>query len=124
LRDEARTQNHLFSQEFRVTLFTDWLQFAQNQLRLTPSGWQRPSLAELERYLLVRVLRFTCGNQAEASRLLGLSRQLLRLKMLYRGLPSSRDYWSATDSCADTLDQPYAAAPRYHNRMTIYFQPE
>jgi transcriptional regulator with PAS, ATPase and Fis domain len=45
-----------------------------------------PRLADAERLLIARVLRFTGGNQSDAARLLGIERHRLRRKILLHGL--------------------------------------
>src|ERR1700722_15783233 len=46
----------------------------------------RPSHGQLDRFLLACVLEYTAGSQHKASRLLGISRQTLRLKLRDLGL--------------------------------------
>ena len=55
------------------------------------AGVEIMPLAELERRLLIRALRFTGGNQSQAAELLGIERHRLRRMMRRHGLePASR----------------------------------
>ena len=49
------------------------------------------SLAEMEKKLIVAVLRYTSGNRTHAAEVLGISREGLRTKMQKLALSSSAD---------------------------------
>ena len=49
------------------------------------------SLAEMEKKLILAVLRFTSSNRTRAAEILGISREGLRMKMQKLGLSSSVD---------------------------------
>jgi two-component system nitrogen regulation response regulator GlnG len=51
-------------------------------------------LALAERYLLTRVLHQTRGNQVQAAKMLGISRNNLRAKIRSLGITIERSVWS------------------------------
>lgn len=55
------------------------------------------ALEQMERELLMRVLRHTAGNQLQASRILGIARGSLRSKIRSLGISIGRNVWSEDD---------------------------
>ena len=54
-------------------------------------------MAVVERQLLTQVLRHTGGNQVQAARVLGITRNSLRFKLRALGITVERSVWSADD---------------------------
>lgn len=68
---------------------TDWASFAQMRIEAGADTLHAEAVAEAERKVIQHVLRHTAGNQAKASRILGITRVSLRKKMrLYRLSPT------------------------------------
>lgn len=60
---------------------TDWDTFIDSRLERGSDDLYADAVTETERKLLSRVLRHTHGNQAQASRILGITRASLRKKL-------------------------------------------
>ncbi len=68
---------------------TDWTSFAHMRIEAGADTLHAEAVAEAERKVIQHVLRHTGGNQAKASRILGITRVSLRKKMrLYRLSPT------------------------------------
>ncbi|MFN4258558.1 MAG: sigma-54-dependent transcriptional regulator [Gemmataceae bacterium] len=63
------------------TAFPDLRPFLQERLNQSTQSLYEETLLEMERQLLTEVLRHTGGNQAQASRILGITRNSLRFKI-------------------------------------------
>ena len=77
--------------------FVDWNGFVEERIRAGSQNLYAESLALMERALLTRVLRQTDGNQAQAARILGITRGSLRAKIRALGLKIERSIWSLDD---------------------------
>lgn len=77
--------------------FVDWNGFVEERIGAGSQNLYAESLALMERALLTRVLRHTEGNQAQASRILGITRGSLRVKIRALGLRIERSIWSLDD---------------------------
>jgi two-component system nitrogen regulation response regulator GlnG len=75
----------------------DWEGFLDDRLRAGSQDLYAESLAVMERSLLTRVLLHTEGNQAQAAKLLGITRGSLRNKIRTLGIQIGRSVWSAGD---------------------------
>ncbi|MCS6852947.1 MAG: sigma-54 dependent transcriptional regulator [Gemmataceae bacterium] len=71
-----------------------WDQFIDDRLHFGTTDLYAEWLALTERHLLLRVLRFTQGNQVQAARLLGIARNSLRSKIRSLGINMERWVWS------------------------------
>jgi two-component system nitrogen regulation response regulator GlnG len=67
-----------------------WDQFLDEQLRVGTKDLYAEWQTLTERYLLMRVLRFTQGNQVQASKILGMARNSLRSKIRSLGITIDR----------------------------------
>jgi two-component system nitrogen regulation response regulator GlnG len=70
---------------------SDWDHFINDRLRAGTKDLHAEWLALSERHLLMRVLRFTKGNQAKTAKILGISRNNLRSKIRSLGITIERD---------------------------------
>lgn len=78
-RDNHAAQGHAGSaQDCGIT---DWDTFIDSRLERGSDDLYADAVTETERKLLTRVLRHTHGNQAQASRILGITRASLRKKL-------------------------------------------
>jgi two-component system nitrogen regulation response regulator GlnG len=71
-------------------IFPDWERFLEERLAAGSQDLYAEWLALAERYLLTRVLHQTRGNQVQAARLLGISRNNLRAKIRSLGITIER----------------------------------
>jgi two-component system nitrogen regulation response regulator GlnG len=71
----------------------DLARFVQEQLRTNNTNLYAEALALLERYLLTEVLRHTGGNQVQAARILGITRNSLRHKIRSLEITIGRSVW-------------------------------
>jgi transcriptional regulator with PAS, ATPase and Fis domain len=69
-------------QEFRPETLDEWTDGGS----ATDASHSIPRLADAERMLIARVLKYTGGNQADAARLLDVERHRLRRKIVLHGL--------------------------------------
>ena len=65
---------------------TDWAAFAEMRIEAGADTLHADAIAETERKLFTRVLRHTRGNQAQAARILGITRASLRKKLRIYGM--------------------------------------
>ena len=65
---------------------TDWAAFADMRIEAGADTLHADAIAETERKLFTRVLRHTRGNQAQAARILGITRASLRKKLRMYGM--------------------------------------
>ncbi len=69
---------------------TDWIAFAEMRIESGADTLHADAIAETERKLFGRVLRHTGGNQAQAARLLGITRASLRKKLRMYGMTAQQ----------------------------------
>ncbi|MCO6045596.1 sigma-54 dependent transcriptional regulator [Aeoliella sp. ICT_H6.2] len=69
---------------------TDWAVFAQMRIDSGTEDLHADAVEEMERKLFVRVLGHTGGNQAQAARLLGITRASLRKKLRQYGMSAQQ----------------------------------
>jgi two-component system nitrogen regulation response regulator GlnG len=69
---------------------SEWERFVEERLRAGSEDLYAEWQARTERYLLTRVLQQTQGNQLQAARILGLSRNCLRAKLRALGIRIGR----------------------------------
>jgi two-component system nitrogen regulation response regulator GlnG len=65
---------------------TDWAMFVDLRVDAGASDLYSEAVAEMERKVLSHVLRHTAGNQAQASKILGITRTSLRKKLRLLGI--------------------------------------
>lgn len=65
---------------------TDWASFVDMRVEAGSDTLYADAVAETERKLFMRVLRHTRGNQAQAARILGITRASLRKKLRQHGM--------------------------------------
>ena len=75
----------------------DWEGFLEERLRAGTQDLYAEAMELIERSLVTRVLRQTGGNQAQAAKILGITRGSLRTKIRTLGLRIERSVWSADD---------------------------
>ena len=75
------------SRDSDESFVTNWRRFVDERLSLGTAELHSECLAEAERKLLARLLEHTSGNQAQAARVLGISRASLRKKIRALGVP-------------------------------------
>jgi two-component system nitrogen regulation response regulator GlnG len=68
--------------------------FVEDRLRAGSEQLYAEALSEMERDLITRVLRHTDGNQAQAARILGITRGFLRSKIRALNINIERSVWS------------------------------
>jgi two-component system nitrogen regulation response regulator GlnG len=73
-----------------ATVLSDWDHFLNERLRVGSQELYAEWVALTERYLLTRVLRHTSGNQVQAAKMLGISRNNLRTKIRMLGITIER----------------------------------
>lgn len=71
--------------------------FMQRAIESGAENLYAMTLEQMERELLVRVLRHTNGNQLQAARILGIARGSLRAKIRSLGIAIGRNVWSEDD---------------------------
>lgn len=71
-------------------LSTDWPRFVSQRIASESTELYAEAMQEMERHLLREVLAYTGGNQAQASRLLGITRTSLRKKIHLLGINIGR----------------------------------
>ncbi|MCI0641639.1 MAG: sigma-54 dependent transcriptional regulator [Gemmataceae bacterium] len=71
--------------------FPDVVAFVQQRLKEQPDNLYGELIAALEKVLFAEVLRHTRDNQSQAARLLGITRQTLRSRLLALGLEKKAD---------------------------------
>lgn len=79
------------------TVATEWDGFIRKRLQESSTDLYAESLLIMERKLLKDVLQATGGNQVQAARILGISRNRLRSKLRKCGILGSRAGWSELD---------------------------
>jgi two-component system, NtrC family, response regulator AtoC len=72
----------------------DWDEFVLGRIEANSENLYAESLERMEREVLVRVLRYTAGNQLQAARILGITRGSLRNKIRTLGISIARSVWS------------------------------
>jgi DNA-binding protein Fis len=77
--------------------FPDWESFLNARLHAGSTELYAEALAVMERQVLTRVLRHTGGNQLQAARILGLTRNSLRYKLRALGITIARSVCAADD---------------------------
>ncbi|MDB5309179.1 MAG: sigma-54-dependent Fis family transcriptional regulator [Gemmataceae bacterium] len=75
----------------------DWDEFVAGRIVAGTEELYAESVERMEREILVRVLRHTCGNQLQAARILGITRGSLRTKIRALGISIARTVWSEDD---------------------------
>ncbi|TWT97572.1 Nitrogen regulation protein NR(I) [Botrimarina colliarenosi] len=65
---------------------TDWASFVDMRVEAGSDTLYADAIAETERNLFMRILRYTRGNQAQAARSLGITRASLRKKLRLHGM--------------------------------------
>ncbi len=75
----------------------DWDEFVSGGIAANSENLYAESLERMEREVLVRVLRYTGGNQLQAARILGITRGSLRNKIRTLGISIARSVWSDDD---------------------------
>jgi len=68
----------------------DWDEFVSGRIEANTNKLYAESLERMEREVLVRVLRHTNGNQAQAAGILGITRGSLRYKIRNLGISITR----------------------------------
>ncbi len=69
---------------------TDWAQFVAQRIASDATELYADAMAEMERHVLRELLAHTCGNQAHAARILGITRTSLRKKIHALGINLGR----------------------------------
>jgi two-component system response regulator AtoC len=77
-----------------VSVSFDWDEFVNGRIAGNTENLYAESLERMEREVLVRVLRYTEGNQLQAARILGITRGSLRNKIRTLGISIARSVWS------------------------------
>jgi two-component system response regulator AtoC len=72
----------------------DWDVFVADRIAAGSETVYAESLVRMEREVLVRVLKYTNGNQLQAARILGITRGSLRTKIRTLGISIGRSVWS------------------------------
>jgi two-component system nitrogen regulation response regulator GlnG len=72
----------------------DWDEFVLGRIAANSENLYAESLERMEREVLIRVLRYTAGNQLQAARILGITRGSLRNKIRTLGISIARSVWS------------------------------
>ncbi len=75
----------------------DWEAFLEERLRSGSQDLYAEATELIERSLLTRVLRQTVGNQAQAAKILGITRGSLRTKVRALDIRIERSVWSTDD---------------------------
>ena len=75
----------------------DWDAFVADRIATGSETVYAESLVRMEREVLVRVLKYTNGNQLQAARILGITRGSLRTKIRTLGISIGRAVWSDDD---------------------------
>ncbi|HEY1190327.1 MAG TPA: sigma-54 dependent transcriptional regulator [Gemmata sp.] len=75
----------------------DWDQFVGGRIDASSENLYAEALERMEREVLVRVLKYTEGNQLQAARILGITRGSLRNKIRTLGISIARSVWSDDD---------------------------
>jgi two-component system nitrogen regulation response regulator GlnG len=75
----------------------DWGAFLEDRLRAGSQDLYAEAMALIERSLVTRVLRHTQGNQAQAAKVLGITRGSLRTKIRTLGITIERSVWSVNN---------------------------
>lgn len=68
----------------------DWDEFVGERIGGNTKNLYAESLERMEREVIVRVLRYTGGNQVQTARILGISRGSLRYKIRSLGINITR----------------------------------
>jgi two-component system response regulator AtoC len=79
----------------------DWDAFVSERIGAKSENLYAESLERMEREVLVRVLRYTEGNQLQAARILGITRGSLRNKIRMLGISIAKSIWSDDPSEKD-----------------------
>lgn len=74
--------------------FRDWRHFIRERLRAGSENLHEEAQATMERQLLTEVLRHTGGNQVQAAKILGITRNSLRFKIRSLDIKIERSIWS------------------------------
>jgi DNA-binding NtrC family response regulator len=77
--------------------FPDWERFLNARLHAGSTELYAEALAVMERQVLTRVLRHTGGNQLQAARILGITRNSLRHKLQALGITIARSVCAADE---------------------------
>ena len=72
----------------------DWDEFVSGRIAANSENLYAESLERMEREVLVRILRFTAGNQLQAAKILGITRGSLRNKLRTLGISIARSVLS------------------------------
>jgi two-component system nitrogen regulation response regulator GlnG len=72
----------------------DWDTFVGGRIAGNTQSLYADALERMEREVLVRVLKYTDGNQLQAARILGITRGSLRNKIRALGISIARSVWS------------------------------
>lgn len=75
----------------------DWDRFIGDRLQEGSEDLYREAMGQMERHLLVRILRHTRGNQLQAAKTLGMTRARLRSKIRALGITIEPEVWSKAD---------------------------
>jgi two-component system nitrogen regulation response regulator GlnG len=71
----------------------DWPRFIQSRLEAGSNSLYAEALTLMERHLLTEVLRQTQGNQVQAAKILGITRNSLRFKIRAHDITIERSVW-------------------------------
>ena len=91
LEDSGATQNFLQQGDLGLDMFI------QKAIESGAENLYEMTLEQMERELLIRVLRHTNGNQLQAAKVLGIARGSLRTKIRSLGIGIERNVWSEDD---------------------------
>jgi two-component system response regulator AtoC len=91
LEDPGATQTFLPQGDLALDLFI------QRAIESGAENLYAMTLEQMERELLIRVLRHTNGNQLQAAKVLGIARGSLRSKIRSLGIGIGRNVWSEDD---------------------------
>ncbi len=72
----------------------DWDDYVNSRIAANTENLYAESLERMEREVLMRVLRYTAGNQVQAAKILGITRGSLRYKLRTLGISIARSVWS------------------------------
>jgi DNA-binding NtrC family response regulator len=75
----------------------DWSAFLSERIAAGTESLYAETLEQMERELLMHVLRHTGGNQLQAARILGITRGSVRTKIRALGINIERNVWSDDD---------------------------
>lgn len=91
------SQTNLTSQPSIADAPFNWDAFVTQRITSNSENLYREALEQMEREVLLSVLRHTAGNQVQAARILGITRGSLRTKIRSLNIAIEKSVWSEDD---------------------------